>query len=713
MRYLLDRWRGIGTRLYLALAFAVFLTLVSSGVGVFYFERSGDLNYEAEQQSVPVLEGAWEAAREVERLQALGLETVSGAGTTSPEVQKEAVGQSLDKLNGSLSMVGSVPELFDGASQANGGSYALASVIDALADNRAATGEADARVVRLRDIMASIPPENAKSVEGLRLLEQALQTRNSAELETMLEEFRALTASGLERPVVDVGGGENGVFAARRLQLALADQRTDLFALFEENSAALDTATSMLLEQTQAYSTETLGQAVQSFDEGRVLLAVISIVSVVAATVAAWFWVGNAVVRRLSSLSARMRTMAGGDLETPVPEVGRDEIGQLAGALEHFRQQALEVQRLNLVEQLYGELREANAELQRMQARLVAQEKLAALGELVSGVAHEISNPLNFVKNFSEGSLDLYKELAEMLDSYRDRMSEDDASLLDELTGEITESLNRVSYNGGRALAIVERMRSLSVESGTPMLTEVNPVLRQAAQQGCQTFMTEWEDFSVELVLELDPAVGETMLVEREFGEAVVNLVSNACYAMHQKQRDRATQADGEANDSRDNAQGASDENVAEEDRPGLEYSPLLTVSSHVVDDVIEVRVRDNGPGIEDDVLGRIFNPFFTTREGILGAGLGLPIAADIARRMGGDLVVDTVFGEYAEFTMHVPVFVPVEEETDAWDADGATEGEEIDVAAPDGSANSKAPGNGANEDDAGDDTVKDPPPVS
>ena len=134
------------------------------------------------------------------------------------------------------------------------------------------------------------------------------------------------------------------------------------------------------------------------------------------------------------------------------------------------------MQRLNLVEQLYGELQEANAELQRMQARLVAQEKLAALGELVSGVAHEISNPLNFVKNFSEGSIDLYSELSEMLQNYRDRMSDADASLLDELSEEITESLSRVSHNGGRALAIVERMRSLSVEGGTPVMADLNAV---------------------------------------------------------------------------------------------------------------------------------------------------------------------------------------------------------------------------------------------
>ena len=172
-----------------------------------------------------------------------------------------------------------------------------------------------------------------------------------------------------------------------------------------------------------------------------------------------------------------MRRMADGDLETPVPEVGQDEIGELADALEVFREQALEVQRLNLVEQLYGELRVANAELQRMQARLVAQEKLAALGELVSGVAHEISNPLNFVHNFSEGSIELYSELSEMLESYRDKMTADDTALLDDISQELTNSLSRVLSNGGRALAIVERMRGLGVVGGEPVLTDLNSVL--------------------------------------------------------------------------------------------------------------------------------------------------------------------------------------------------------------------------------------------
>ena len=636
MNFLITRWRGIGTRLYMALAFAVALTLISSAVGVYYFERSGDLNHEAESESAPALEAAWTAAREAERLRVLGMGAIRGTDSAFQSVQQDHVEHTLERMERGLATAGSVPGLARTAQSAQTTAYDLVEVIDGLYLNRGARIDASTAENGLRARMARVTADTGTSAAGLQLLNSALQAQSQDELEGMWEEFTILTANGLEQEVTDIGGGD-GVFAVRGQQLALQGQSRALAGSFEESSAALERSVSELLDGASRHNTETLGLAVQSFDEGRVLLAAISIISVIAATLAAWLWVGNAVVRRLSHLSERMRGMATGDLETPVPEVGRDEIGQLAEALEHFRQQALEVQRLNLVEKLYGELREANAELQRMQARLVAQEKLAALGELVSGVAHEISNPLNFVKNFSEGSMDLYQELTEMLDNYRDRMSEDDTSLLDELSGEITESLGRVSYNGGRALAIVERMRGINVEGGVLMMTDLNLTLSQAAQQACDTFSTEWEGFKVDLVFDLDDAVGDQMLSGRDFGEAVLNLASNACYAMYTKQGDQET---GQENG----------------------YQPRLTVSSQVADGTVGVKVRDNGPGIPEDLLGRIFNPFFSTKDGALGAGLGLTLAADVARRMGGELTVDTEPGEYAEFTMHLPAAGNTEE---------------------------------------------------
>ena len=400
-----------------------------------------------------------------------------------------------------------------------------------------------------------------------------------------------------------------------------------LSASFDASNTDLENSVTGLTSAASAYSSESLEMAVGSFDEGRTLLTAISVISVIAATLAAWLWVGNRIVRRLSRMSERMRGMAGGDLETPVPEVGRDEIGELAGALEVFRQQALEVQRLNLVEQLYTELREANAELERTQARLVAQQKLAALGELVSGVAHEIRNPLNFVNNFSEGALELYSELSEMLTSYRDKMSEADSALLDDISQELSTNLNRVLSNGGRALAIVERMRGLGVTGGDPTMEDLNGVVEAAVQVGCNTFSAEWQDFSVQPEFDLDPEIGQVSLVERDFSEAMLNMVSNACFAMRLKR---------------------------ETAEPG--YTPRLVISSRAVDRSVEVRVRDNGTGISEEVIGQIFNPFFSTRDGTAGAGLGLPIAADVARRQGGDLSVDSVYGEYTEFTISIPL---------------------------------------------------------
>ena len=213
-----------------------------------------------------------------------------------------------------------------------------------------------------------------------------------------------------------------------------------------------------------------------------------------------------------------------------------------------------------------------------------------------------------------------------MLQNYRDRMSDEDSALLDEIDKELTDSLNRVLSNGGRALAIVERMRGLGVVGGDPVMTNLNDALRTAVLLRCEVFNEEQKETEVQPDFDLEESLGEIPLVERDFSEAIYNLISNACYAMQQKRQ-----------------------------ALGDEYQPMLAISTRLSDGVVDILVRDNGPGIPDNVVGQIFNPFFSTRDGALGAGLGLTIAADVARRLGGSLTLDTVYGEYAEFKLSLP----------------------------------------------------------
>ena len=609
--FFLRAWRRIGAKLYPALGFAVFLTLVSSVVGVYYFKQSADASYEVRTESVPVLESSWAAAHEGEKLRTLG------ARGLTEDVPAESVQKALEKLDIELASVGAVPSMVPNRDEAREKAYELVAVIDNFSISRAGSLEADQLASQLRGRLAS--PESA---DFASVLQRMFLAEGQAGLEAVWQEF-----SGLPPSQADAAALGEEVFEVRAEQLLYAERTEELVASLHAASVALKVANSALLAEAQANSSETLQSSVTNFDRGRILLAVISIVRVGVATVTAWLLVGSGLVRSLTRLSERMRGMAGGDLETPVPGVGRDEIGEPAEALEVFPQQALEVQRLNLVETLYGELQEANAELQRVQDRLVAQEKLAALGELVSGVAHEISNPLNFVRNFAEVPVEMYEELTEVLGSYEDSMSEEDRTAIHDLEEDLADSLNRIRANCGRALAIVERMKGLGVVGGELTPVDLNSTVHSALEVGPSAFLARWPEFKLSVEYELDPSVGEVQIVEGDFGEAVVNLVSNACYAMWLRQSE------------------------GEEDG----YQPRLLVSTGVEGDTIELKVRDNGTGISEDVLGHIFNPFFSTREGALGAGPGLSIAADVTRRAGGNLTVDSVYGEFAEFTMSLP----------------------------------------------------------
>ncbi len=630
-------FRRIGAKLYAALGLAVLLTLLSSGVGVYYFERSGDLSHGLARESFPALEDAWRASDATAKLAAFGEREISrvaegrARAASAPGTVREGAEHPVEELRTTLSRPGGLPGLRVPADRVLESAWAAVDVLSGLDEAGPVMHRLRLRSEELRGALGSgsLPSSDYGAV---RVLNAALSAPTETALDLEWANYSVIVESdGPSGEIRELAEGEEGVFAVRQSWLGTRELVAGLSDDFDERSALMRARAGQLLDEVSARSSKALEGSLASFDRGRLLLFAISALSVLLATLAAWLWVGNMVVRRLSRLSVRMRTMASGDLDTRVPEVGSDEIGELASALEVFRRQALEVQRLNLVERLYGELREAYEELETMQVRLVAQEKLAALGEIVSGVAHEISNPLNFVKNFSEGSGELSTELFEMLDGYREQLEDDDRTLLDDIRGELSDSLERVTTNGVRALTIVQRMQSLGVVGGEPALSDLHPVLIRAVRVGCDTFASEWGDFVVEPEFDLSNSVGEVAMVPGDFSEAVINLLTNACYAMRARR-----ESDGDAG-----------------------YGPRLLVSSRLRGEQVAVVVSDNGTGIAADVLPSIFNPFFTTRDGALGAGLGLPLAADVVRRGGGDLTVETEFGRGSEFTFTVPLALP------------------------------------------------------
>ncbi len=251
---------------------------------------------------MPVLEASWAAVRESERLRALGLGLLVEPDSGFEDLQSGSVTESLERLEDALNAVGSVPALEPGASAAYDAAYDLAEVIDELGVQRNAVLDANAATASLQNRMKELLADSGLSDKALSVLLRALLADDEAALQGLWNEFAALSASGVD-PVVGALGGGEGVFAVRGQQLALQARIRELSAALDASSRVLEEAVSALLAGSRLESAGTLDSAGRSFDQGRVLLAMVSVASVVAAVLAAWLWVGNAVVRRLSRLS--------------------------------------------------------------------------------------------------------------------------------------------------------------------------------------------------------------------------------------------------------------------------------------------------------------------------------------------------------------------------------------------------------------------------
>ncbi len=540
------------------------------------------------------------------------------------------------------------------------------------------------RYRRLADLQAD-------ASNAVHLLESAFSVSETPHLEPLKERFessaghieqslaslensplRSAVAPALDR-LIEVGIGNQGGFDLLDQELRLVENQSDLLAQNSGISVNLIAAVDGLVSQAHANAQEATRASTEAAWIGRVLLLAITAVSIGGALLIAWLFVGRVLLRRLEMLADWMRRMAGGDLEVQVEIGGRDEVADMAAALEVFRQHALEVQRLNLVEKLAQELEGKNVELEslagelqgknvelesltdemsgkneeleqtladlnRAQDQIVMREKLAALGELTAGVAHEIRNPLNFVKNFSEVSSELLTELREVLDEDGNNMREDQRGLVQDISDDISSNLERIGSHTARANRIVHDMLMMSRGSAERASTNINSLVDEYSRLAFHSARAVDPNFQLDIQQDLDPDTGELEAIPQDLGRVFLNMVGNACYATDEKRRGLG-------------GAGAS----------GDPYWPTVWVSTKREEDQIVVRIKDNGNGMPPEVVEKIFNPFFTTKPTGEGTGLGLAISSDIVREHGGTISVDTQPGEFTEMIVELPLEPPVQ----------------------------------------------------
>ena len=489
---------------------------------------------------------------------------------------------------------------------------------------------------------------NSFAVSELSLIEP-LRERFEASTNRIDRSLSALEGSPLQaqvRPIfaelAELGTGDDNGFDLIARRLALTDSQQ---ALVEDNRSianALVAEVNGLVEAAGASAQTATQASSDAIFTGRTLLLAISGISVAGALLIAWLFVGRMLVRRLKMLSEWMRRMAGGDLEATITVEGRDEVAEMAAALEVFRRHALEVQRLNLVEKLADELQGKNeqlevvlADLQQAQDQIVMREKLAALGELTAGVAHEIRNPLNFINNFSEVSQELVTEMKEVLEEDGVTLTDEQSGMIDDIFGDLADNLTRIRSHGERANRIVHDMLQMGRDAGDVQPTDINNLLEEHARLAYHSARATDPDFNLTLEHDLDPEMGHLQVIPQEMGRVFLNMVSNACYATDEKRK-----------------QGAEAGNSGG-------YMPTLLLATRRTEDHVEVRIRDNGNGIPQDAIDKIFNPFFTTKPTNKGTGLGLAMSSDIVRKHGGTIHVESEPGQYTEMTVELPLVPP------------------------------------------------------
>ncbi len=276
----------------------------------------------------------------------------------------------------------------------------------------------------------------------------------------------------------------------------------------------------------------------------------------------------------------------------------------------------------------YEKIRKANKELQDAQSQLIQAEKMASLGQLTAGIAHEIKNPLNFINNFSELTVELSKELRDELVSQKEKIDDKTLKYLDEIISDIEHNAEKINSHGKRADSIVKGMLLHSRgKAGEKQKTNINDILSEYLNLAYHGFRAQDSTFNIKMEKDLDNSIEPINVVPQDLSRVFLNIFNNGCYSVHEKKK--------ELKDS---------------------FDPVLSVKSKNLGDKVEIRIYDNGKGISQEYLDKIFNPFFTTKPAGKGTGLGLSLSYEIiTREHNGELKVSSELGKYAEFTIIIP----------------------------------------------------------
>jgi len=296
---------------------------------------------------------------------------------------------------------------------------------------------------------------------------------------------------------------------------------------------------------------------------------------------------------------------------------------RLAKEKEIEKSELIEKQKAELeiqVTERTADLKRSIEELKSTQSQLIQSEKMASLGELTAGIAHEIQNPLNFVNNFSEVSNELIDEMNEELN----KGDIDEAKII---SNDIKQNLEKINHHGKRADAIVKGMLQHSQTSkGQKELTDINALCDEYLRLAYHGLRAKDKSFNAALKTDFDNSIGKINIIPQDIGRVMLNLITNAFYAVNEKIKMKSEK-----------------------------YAPTVSISTKKINNIIEIKVADNGNGIPLSIKDKIFQPFFTTKPTGQGTGLGLSLSYDIVKAHGGELKVETKEGEGSTFIIQLP----------------------------------------------------------